>query len=265
METIELGKTGEKIPVLGLGTWNLGRKPQQEIEALKEGFRLGIRFVDTAEMYHTEDIVGKALAGESGVFVATKVSPHHFHHDDVIKSCNESLRNLGIKRIDLYQLHWPNPRIPIAETMRAMEKLVADGKIRHIGVSNFSINEMEEARASMKSNEIVSNQVEYNPFVRGVEGEFYDYCRKNRITIIAYSPFGSGKLFRDKGSKLYMLLEGIGKKYGKSVAQVVLAWLVSKGNVVPIPKASSKEHVKEIAESVFRLEKDDVEEINRFL
>lgn len=265
METLELGRTGEAIPALGIGTWKYGVDADREVGALKEAFRLGVRFVDTAEMYHTEDIVGRALKGEEGVFVATKVSPDHFHHDDVIRACNQSLKNLGLERIDLYQLHWPNQRVPIAETMNAMEELVEQGKIRHIGVSNFSVRETEEARAALKSNEIVSNQVEYSVTVRDVENGLLDYCKKNGITVIAYSPFGSGRLFAGRNSKLAAMLGEVGRKYSKSAAQVALAWLISKGNVAPIPKASSKEHIAEIAGSAFKLENEDLDRINRFL
>lgn len=266
MRLKELGKTGEKIPEIGMGTWKLGKDPEQEVRALKKGFELGMRFVDTAEMYNTEDIVASAIEGEKGIFVATKVSPHHFKYEDVIRSCEASLARLKVKSIDLYQLHWPNPNVPIAETMRAMEELVERRMIRYIGVSNFSIREMEEAQASMKKNVIVSNQVEYSPLVREVEEGLLDYCNKNRITIIAYSPFGSGSLFSAKNAKVKKKLEEIGQRYQKSAVQVALGWLLSKGDVVAIPKASSPEHIAELAGgSDFSMSKEDIESLDHFL
>ncbi|MDE1851597.1 MAG: aldo/keto reductase [Candidatus Micrarchaeota archaeon] len=266
MRKKELGKTKEMIPELGMGTWKLGQDPEKELAALKEGFSLGMRFVDTAEMYHTEDIVGRALNGEKEVFVATKVSPSHFAYDDVIKSCNASLEKLGIKTIDLYQLHWPNPRVPIAETMKAMEKLVEDGKIRYIGVSNFSVDEMKAAQDSLKRNEIVSNQVEYSVLVRDVEDGLLDYCQKEKVTVIAYSPLAMGRLYDAKYSRVCGMLEEIGKKYGKSVAQIALNWLLSKENVVAIPKAGNPKHMAEnAAASGFEMSKEDIGRMNDFL
>lgn len=265
MNSIELGRTGEKVPVLGLGTWKLGADPEQEIEALETGFKLGM-FVDTAEMYGTEPLVGKALEGEKKVFVATKVSPDHFHHDDVIKACDRSLKGLNVKQIDLYQLHWPNTRIPIEETMGAMEELVKQGKIRYIGVSNFSVEEMKAAQAVMKRNEIVSNQVEYSILVRNIEKDVLDYCKKNKMTVIAYSPLVSGRMFNKKNENLLKLISEIGRKYGMSPAQIALAWVLSKENVVAIPRTGSKEHVIENAKSAnVKLDKADIDRINSFL
>ncbi|MDE1823985.1 MAG: aldo/keto reductase [Candidatus Micrarchaeota archaeon] len=266
MRKKELGKTGEQIPELGMGTWKLGQNVELEILAMKEGFKNGMRFVDTAEMYHTEDIVGRAISGESGIFVATKVSPNHFAYDDVIKSCDSSLRNLGIRTIDLYQLHWPNPRVQIKDTMKAMEKLVEDGKIRHIGVSNFSVDEMKAAQDALKRNEIVSNQVEYSVLVRDVEDGLLDFCQREKVTVIAYSPLAMGKLFDERHAKLNRLLRETGRGYGKTVSQVALNWLLCKDGVVAIPKAASVEHAVENAgSSDFRLSEKDIERIDHFL
>ncbi|MDE1855510.1 MAG: aldo/keto reductase [Candidatus Micrarchaeota archaeon] len=266
MQSIELGKTGEKLSEIGLGTWMLSSNEQMEIEALRTGFDSGINFVDTAEMYGTEPIVGKAVAGREGLFVATKVSPTHFRYDDVIRACDSSLRRLGIKAIDLYQLHWPNKNVPIEETMRAMEKLVEDGKIRHIGVSNFSAGELQEAQAALKKNEVVSDQVEYSIVVREVERDLLAYCKKQRVSIIAYSPLVHGRLFDSKYAPLAALLSKIGRRYGKTAAQVAINWLICKSNVIPIPKASSKDHVKELVGSTgWRLKSHDLSELDSFL
>lgn len=258
----ELGNTGEKVPCLGMGSWKFGYDAKEEVAAIREGIRLGMNFIDTAEMYHSEDIVGKAISGED-VFVATKVSPNHFKYQDVIKACDGSLRNLGIKTIALYQLHWPNPAIPIAETMRAMEHLVKKGKIRYIGVSNFSIEELEEARAALKSEDIVSNQIEYSPFVREIADYLMPYCKKEKITIIAYSPLGSGAMARLQSTKLFETLARIGEKYKKSPFQVALGYIMSKDNVIPIPKAATALHVRENADSInLKLSKQDILDID---
>ncbi|MDE1833502.1 MAG: aldo/keto reductase [Candidatus Micrarchaeota archaeon] len=265
MEYVRLGRTNEKIPVLGIGTWNMGANPKASEEAIRYAIEHGMNFVDTAEYYRTEGIVARAVAGHE-VFVATKVSPHHFSYDDVIRSCDASLRELGVKAIDLYQLHWPNRNIPIEETMRAMERLVKDGKIRHIGVSNFSAEETAAAQAALKSCEIVSNQVEYSPMVRDIESDIMPYCRKNGITIIAYSPLGHGKLLGREYGALRKQLEHIGGKYERTAIQATLNWIISKGNISAIPKASSVEHVKEIlGASGWKLGSMDMAAIDHFL
>lgn len=197
MESIELGKSGVKLPVLGMGTWKLGADYAGSVQVLKRGIELGIHFVDTAELYGNEVIVGEAIKG-SGVFLATKVSPGHFKEKDVLAACDESLKRLGTKHIDLYQLHWPNHNVPIKETMRAMERLVDEGKIRHIGVSNFSVAEFEEARAAMHRHEIVSNQIEYSVIVREVGDAFMEFAKRNKVAVIAYSPFGHGALYDER-------------------------------------------------------------------
>lgn len=246
MEYKILNRTEKKLPVLGIGTWKMGEDPDAEEDAIHTALENDMRFIDTAEMYGSEWIVGNAIKGEKDIFLATKVSPNHFKYDDVIKACNTSLSNLGVKKIDLYQLHWPNHSIPISETMRAMETLVDDGKINHIGVSNFDVREMQEAQDSMKKYEIVSNQVEYSILVRDIEENgIQDYCNKNKITIIAYSPLARGAIFSSKYSGLLEKLEQIGKVHKKNASQVALNWLISKKNVVAIPKAGNKKHVLE--------------------
>jgi diketogulonate reductase-like aldo/keto reductase len=250
MEMKEFGDTGRKIPAIGIGSWKLGQNPEAEEEAIRQGIRHGMRFVDTAEMYGTEDIVGQAIKGEKDVFVATKVSPDHLHYNDLIKACESSLKRLGIKPIDLYQVHWPNTSIPIDETMRAMEELVRQGKIRYIGVSNFTIQEMEEAQDALKENDIASNQIEYSLLVRVAEAEMLDYYRKAHVTVIAYSPFGRGKMFDNaKYPELLKLLSEIGERHGKNASQIALSYLISHEPVVAIPKAASPGHALENADA----------------
>src|SRR3989475_8463977 len=257
LEFRPLGKTSESIPEVGMGTWGMGggmradsSRDSESIEALKLGLELDMTLVDTAEMYgagHSEEVVSRALEDwRKPVFVASKVSPSHFAYDDLLHSARKSLDRLGVKQMDLYQLHWPNPRVPIVETMRAMEKLVRDGSVRHIGVSNFSVAQMREAQAALSKEEIVSNQVEYSPVDREVEEEILPYCEREKLTLIAYSPLGQGRVARGQGGA-FKVLDEIVARLGKSRSQVALNWLLRHESVVVIPKASDKQHVRENA------------------
>ena len=257
MKYKQLGNTKVKISEIGQGTWQY----RGGIEPLRLGVSLGANHIDTAEVYGTEETVGEAIGKDRDkVFLATKVSPSHLHHDDVIKAAEASLRRLNTKNVDLYMIHWPNSKIPIEETMRAMEELVSQGKIKHIGVSNFSVEELKEAQRALSKNAIVSNQVEYNLSNREIEGELVPYCKKEKITIVAYSPLGRGNIPSGKKSDL---LDKIASKYKKTQAQVVLNFLTREDNVVTIPKASSVDHVRENCEaSGWRLSEEDIRSID---
>lgn len=273
-----LDRTDERVPVIGFGTWRLGggwwtedRSADEEaIRAIVLAVKAGCWLIDTAEAYgggHTEELVGAALRrlreeGDFEVFVATKVAPEHLHYDDVIRSCNASLKRLGLKQVDLYQVHWPNDRIPVSETMAAFEKLVDEGKIRYIGVSNFSLEQFEEAQASLRKHEIVSNQVSYSFFDRAAEKDVLPYCNRNGRTLIAYRPLGKGMVSSDN-EKLRKVDE-IAARYGKTRAQVLLNWLVNRGNVIAIPKAANPKHVEENAGAAdFTMSEQDYEAISR--
>src|SRR6266851_4997852 len=258
MQFRPLGRTDESIPVVGLGTWGIGgemgpdsSRDDEGIQALRLGLDLEMKFIDTAEMYaagHSEEVVARALEERRDtVFVASKVSPRHFAYDDVLAAAKRSLKRLGLKQMDLYQLHWPNVKIPLSETMRAMEKLVSDGLTRYIGVSNFSVEQMKEAQESLSHEKIVSNQVEFSLIDRSVEARILPYCQKEGLTLIAYSPLGQGKIPRGKGSS-FKVLDEMAEKSGKSRNQVALAWVLQHDPVVAIPKAADMDHVKENAE-----------------
>ncbi len=260
----ELGKTGEKISAVGIGTWQMDRT-DNSINVIKEGIRAGTNFVDTAEYYRNEEMVGRAISGETDIFLATKVFPNHFRYDRLIKACENSLSKLKVSQIDLYQLHWPNPRVPISETMRAMEKLMDDGKIRHIGVSNFDLAQLKEAQSSMKKYEIVSSQVEYNPMVRYVEKELLEYCNSEKITTIAYSPLKHGSAIS--------ALSGDGNPFAKiaeshkaTVPQIILRWLISKEGVVAIPKTSRIQRAAEnVSSQNIDLSSSELKDIDEFV
>jgi len=228
----KLADTNLRIPEIGLGTWEY----RGGVEPLQKGISLGTCLIDTAEIYGTEEIVGRAIADKRGeVFLATKVAPEHFDYQGVITAANNSLKRLGTDYIDLYQLHWPNQDIPIEETMAAMDKLVSAGKIRFIGVSNFSLAQFKEAQA-VTENKIVSNQVRYNLVDRRIERELMPYCHKNNVTIIAYSPLARGmsNLKTKLGKRA---LEEVAREAGKTEAQVALNWCTARDNAIAIPKS----------------------------
>ena len=240
-----LGSSNTMVPEIGLGTWRYtgGTEP------LRRGVELGANLIDTAEMYRTEAAVGEAISGiRDQVIVATKVLGSHLRYDEVLKAAEQSLRLLGVDRIDLYQIHWPNPRVPIAETMHAMDRLVSDGRVEHVGVSNFSVSEMQEAQAAMPNVPIVSNQILYNLRRRSAERDVIPYCRRHAITVIAYSPLHEGALVGNRGGRLRRalgrnrdndLLEKIAGEVGKTAAQVALNWVADQEGIIAIPKSNS--------------------------
>lgn len=239
MKLKPLGNTAVMVPEIGLGTWNY----TGGVAPLRKGIELGAYLIDTAEGYHTEDIVGQTIKGiRNRVFIATKVSGRHLRYDQVLKAAELSLRTLDIDYIDLYQIHWPNSSVPIKETMRAMEKLVDSGLVKYIGVSNFFTNELKEAQAAMNKYPIVSNQVLYNLNSRDIERDLLPYCERHRITILAYTPLDSGSLAkrpRLRRSGGMELLEQIATQVQKTMAQVALNWCTSHPNVIAIPKSNS--------------------------
>lgn len=275
MEFKELGKSSEKIPVLGLGTWGIGGfsskhlgGDDEAVQALRLGLELGMRFIDTAEMYargHSEEVVARAVKTErESVFIATKVSAEHLSYEGVLKSCEASLKRVETNYIDLYQVHWPNPHIPIAETMKAMERLVGEGKVRHIGVSNFSARQTREAQDALSKSSLASNQVEYSLLDRSIEQDLLPYAEKEHITIIAYSPIARGQIPHGARGERWKVLDQLASKYGKTRTQMALNWLVVKQPVVAIPKAAGLEHVRENAGAVgWKISEKDQNALNQ--
>jgi diketogulonate reductase-like aldo/keto reductase len=182
----------------------------------------------------------------------------------VLKSCEASLKRLETSNIDLYQVHWPNPHIPIAETMKAMERLVEEGKVRHIGVSNFSVAQTREAQEALSKSSLASNQVEYSLLDRSIEEDLLPHAEKEHITIIAYSPIARGQIPQGGRGERWKALDQIASKYGKTRTQVALNWLVVKQTVVAIPKAAGLEHVRENAGTTgWKISKDDQHALNQ--
>lgn len=243
MRLKELGKTSVRLPEIGFGTWNYGGG----VEPLRAAIECGASLIDTAESYGTEEIVAQAIKGQRHrVFLATKVLPRNFKQRNLIAAAERSLRRLGTDHIDLYQLHWPNLTIPVEEPMRGMEELVDTGKVRFIGVSNFSVRDLIEAQVALGKRRIVSNQVRYSLAERTIEGGLLQYCQENGITVIAYSPLASG-LRNIRAVDPERVVSRVAQASAKSEAQVALNWCIRKENVIAIPKASSVAHVMEDA------------------
>jgi len=266
VEYRELGKTGEKVSTIGMGTWKIGsystsEERTRQLGALKRGFELGVNLVDTAEMYgagRSEELVAEAIKGiRKDILIASKVSPENLHHDEVIRACRASLHRLGTPYLDLYQIHWPNPRIPIEETMSAMGELVDAGAVRFVGVSNFSVSETEQARAALSRSDVVSNQVEYSLTNRRVERDVLPYCVRENISLIAYSPLARGNIADS-------IPPTILHKYKMTSAQVMLNWATRDPHVIAIPKAAKASHLEENASSVsVRFEPAEYEQIGQ--
>jgi len=274
MDYREFGRAKVNVSTIGMGTYydaswiaasrlsgyRQGR--EDKIAALRSGIELGINLIDTAEIYESEPLAAEAIKGyrRDALFVATKVWPMHLKYDQVLKAAQRSLERLQSSYIDLYQIHWPNPMVPIKETMRAMEKLVDDGKVRYIGVSNFSLSQTKEAEEALSKYELVSNQVEYSLKVREIEADLLPYCDKNRIVILAYRPLAHGALANPSG-KLKAVIDEISQKDGgKTSSQIALNWLLNKSRMVfPIPRASRPQRVAEDAGAVgWSLDSDDM-------
>lgn len=260
MESRPLGKTQVELPVIGFGSWNYsgGAGP------LRAAIEHGACFIDTAETYGTEEIVGEVIRDvRKNVFLATKVRPANFRARNVIEAAEKSLKRLKTDFIDLYQLHWRNYTIPLEETLGAMDRLVEAGKVRFIGVSNFTVSDLKRAQKTLTRNVIVSNQVRYSLIERTIETGLLSFCQRERITIIAFSPLGerfSNLLDRDPRGTL----EVVGVRNGKTRAQVALNWILGKENVVAIPKASSVIHaVEDCGASGWRISQPDYELLSR--
>ena len=271
METKSFGWTGKQTTSMGLGTyydfpWIVKSRmgivggAETKVDALKAGLDAGIRMIDTAEIYNSEPLVAKAIAGvlRGDLFIATKVMFLHLRRNALVKSLERSLKKLNLAYIDLYQVHQPSPFVPIGETMSAMEEMIDVGLIRYIGVSNFSLKQMVQANGALKKYRLASTQMPYHLADRRMEKEILPYCRKENIALLAYFPLGHGKL--SSGG----VLSSVGQKYGKTAPQVALNWLLSQENVFPIPRASTRAHVVENAGAAgWRMSDEDRAELER--
>lgn len=255
-----------KISAIGQGTGIGGYKAKltiynnSHVEALRLGIDLGMNLIDTAEEYgdgQAEITVGKAVKGlRDKVFIATKFSPRHSSYNDVLRAAENSLRRLQTDYIDLYQIHWPNPCMPLEDTLRAMCVLVKSGKVRHIGICNFMISGIKNILAFLSDIQLASIQLEYNLFDRSIEKNILPFCQERNISVIGYSPLDQGRVV--SGDKKTTLLQQLAEKHDKTIAQIILNWLVSHPGVVVIPNATNQAHLRENAVAAdFNLSKED--------
>jgi diketogulonate reductase-like aldo/keto reductase len=236
--------SGKSIPILGQGTWLMGEdlaKRGTEIAALRLGLDLGMALIDTAEMYGegaAEELIGEAIADRRGeASLVSKVYPHNATRSGAVAACDRSLRRLRTNYLDIYLLHWRGS-VPLAETFDAFQSLKRAGKIRDYGVSNFDVDDLEEAFALPGGNEIVTDQVLYNLKHRGIEWDLLPRCRAQNLPLMAYSPIEHSAR-QQKG-----MLRSIASRHGATPVQVALAWLLRQ-QVVVVPKAGNPEHVRE--------------------
>ncbi|KAB2846424.1 MAG: aldo/keto reductase [Hyphomicrobiaceae bacterium] len=255
--------SGERVPALGLGTWKMGERASEhaaEVTALKLGLDLGFGLIDTAEMYGeggAEEIVAEAIAGRrDSVFIVSKVYPHNASRKGAIAACERSLRRLKTGTIDMYLLHWRGS-IPLAETVQAFERLKAQGKIRHWGMSNLDTDEIDELQSVPQGAGCACDQVIYHLGQRGIEWSLMDKCRNLKMPIMAYSPLGQGGILRNA------VLRRIADKHAVAPAAVAIAWTLRRDHVISIPKASRADHVRENAKAEsLRLDADDLSELD---
>lgn len=239
--------SGEHVPALGQGTWFIGDNPAtraEEIATLREGVDLGMSLIDTAEMYGegaSEELVGEAISGlRDKVFLVSKVYPHNASSKGAIAACERSLRRLGTDHLDLYLLHWRG-RVPFEETLEAFMRLKDAGKIRHFGVSNLDLEDMQEFCDAPAGNLVATNQLLYNLTRRGIEWDLLPWCRTRKIPVMAYSPIEQARLLRNP--KLTRLAQA----HGMTAAQMALGWLLAKDDIIAISKSGQRKHMRENA------------------
>ena len=240
------------LPKIGFGTASLGgtmfadrSHDESYLSSLRSALELGYTHIDTAEMYsggHAEELIGRAVretnTKREDVFITSKVLPTHLHYADVLKACEESLRRLDMDYIDLYLIHWPMIGMKLADTFRALNKLIKDGKVKYLGVSNFSLKLLKEAQKQSET-PIITNQVPYNLSNRSyVKNGVLKYCQQNDILITAYSPMDVGRL------KASAVLKSVAEAHNATPHQIALAWLTSQPHVITIPLSFDSQHQK---------------------
>lgn len=241
------------LPKIGFGTWSIGGRdtpdPKDDpvsMSALRSALEIGYTHFDTAEYYangHTEELVGQAVreskTGRENLFITSKVSPEHLAYNDVIKSCENSLRRLGMEYIDLYLIHWPRVGMKLEETFSALNKLVRDGKVKHLGVSNFNLKLLKQSQ-SLSETPIITDQVPYSlPNHTYVDNGVIEYCQQNDILVTAYSPM------KFRSIRVNKTLGEIAKAHSATPFQIALAWLVMQPRVITIPMSFNPAHIQE--------------------
>jgi diketogulonate reductase-like aldo/keto reductase len=237
--------SGERVSAFGQGTWHMGENRAiraEEIETLRLGLDLGATLIDTAEMYgegRAEELIGEAIEGRRHeAFLVSKVYPHNASRRGAVAACDRSLRRLRTDRIDLYLLHWRGS-VPLSETMEAFMALQQAGKIRHYGVSNLDLEDMQELWTVPGGSAVATDQLLYNLVRRGIEWDLLPWLRKHNVPVMAYSPIEQAKLALSRG------LANFARKWGMTPAQAALAWLLANDDVIVIPKTSRRERLRE--------------------
>jgi diketogulonate reductase-like aldo/keto reductase len=241
------------LPKIGFGAWSIGgdsdpdpSRDDASLTALRSALEIGYTHFDTAEAYaagHSEELIGRAIretnTRRENLFITTKVSPEHLGFDDVLRSCENSLRHLGMEYVDLYLIHWPQMHMNLPEAFRALNKLVQDGKVRHLGVSNFKLKQLKQAQEYSET-PILTNQVPYRiPDRAYVQNGVIEYCQQNDILITAYSPI------KFRMIRVNRTLNAIAEAHAATPFQIALAWLVTQPRVITIPMSFNPEHIRE--------------------
>ena len=257
----EFGSSGASIPVIGQGTWQMRASG---IESMRLGIELGMTHIDTAEMYTgSEEVVADVIRDQrEKIFLVSKVLPSNASYKGTLRACDASLKRLKTDYLDAYLVHWWSDTNPVEDAMRAMEELVAAGKIRHIGVSNFDVSQLKRAQKALTKEKLVCNQVAYHLRSRGLENSLIEYCESRNIAIVGYSPFGQGD-FPEPGSKQGKDLDTIAEKHGKTPRQVALSFLTRRSSLFAIPKSSKPDHVRENSGGAgWKLDSEDLKSID---
>ena len=263
MQTVTL-PCGEQVPALAQGTWYIGDSKAtraEEIATLQLGIDLGLTLIDTAEMYGeglAEQLIGEAIhRRRDEVFLVSKLYPHNASRRGAVAACERSLKRLGTDRIDLYLLHWRGG-VAFSETVEAFNTLQGDGKIRHFGVSNLDLSDMQQWWSTPGGDALQTDQLLYNLTRRGIEWDLLPWLRERRVPIMAYSPLERARLLRDRK------LVDFARRHGMTPAQAALAWLLAEDSVIAIPKCSSRARLRENAGALqHRLTAEQLAELDR--
>ncbi len=301
MKYVELGRSGLKISKIGLGTWQIGSGywgwgsefgENEAINLIRKALELGVNFIDTAETYGgglSEKIVGEAIGGSrENVVVATKLWVTRLTYKQAMKAIDRSLKRLGTDYVDLYFIHWPIPRFFLRSVLKAMEKLVDEGKVLSIGLSNFSLRQLRETREMLKKHDVSAVQVHYNLLERKIERNIIPYCLKEKICVLAYSPLAQGLLTGKYGrnrmprtwkrriglffyygrvtkklGRILPVLSEIAREKNKEISQIALSWVTRHQNVVAIPGAKKVKQLVLNVNSTFSLSAEELKMIDK--
>ncbi len=263
--------SGVRVPKIGFGTWSIGgesnadpSRDAKSLSALRSALDLGYTHFDTAEIYangHAEELLGEAIRASDrkreDLLITSKVAPEHLGYEDVLKACNQSLHRLGVDYLDIYLVHWPNPRIPLEDTFSALNKLAEEGKVKHIGVSNFNLKLLKRAQ-ELCGTPIITDQVPYRlPDRSYVENGVLEYCQQNDILLTAYAPV------KFRNLNVNPTLKAIAKDHGATSFQIALAWLVAQARVITIPMSFNPVHQKEnLLAGEIELSPDEIDQLN---